>query len=103
MTDVNEPARVVEVVAHDPAWAGCFARQRAALLRALPAALSIEHIGSTSVPGLAAKPIIDILPVVPDVAGAAADPSPLLRLGYVHRPAAFADDDEHLFCIKARP
>lgn len=52
----------VRVMPHDPAWADEFAAERARLLEALggvPA--EIEHVGSTAVPGLAAKPIIDVL------------------------------------------
>ena len=63
----REPVTVV-VVDHDPAWAGRFATVAAAIRAALgETALVIEHIGSTSVPGLAAKPVIDALVVVPDV------------------------------------
>jgi len=58
----------IEVVDYDPRWPGRFKRMRQRLARALgPAAVHIEHIGSTSVPGLAAKPIIDIQVSVPDV------------------------------------
>lgn len=47
---------------YDPAWPDLFARERPVLETALGAcAETIEHIGSTSVPGLAAKPVIDIL------------------------------------------
>lgn len=51
---------------HDPAWAASFAQQREALTPALAAHLvrPIEHIGSTAVPGLPAKPIVDMLAVV---------------------------------------
>lgn len=52
---------------YDPAWPECFERQAAAIRVALgDRALSVEHVGSTSVPGLAAKPVIDIALVVPD-------------------------------------
>ena len=52
----------VRVVAYDPAWPGRFEREAAAFRAAIPAPLArIEHIGSTSVPGLAAKPVIDVL------------------------------------------
>lgn len=56
----------VEVVAYDPAWPARFEAARARLLDALRdvPVLAIEHVGSTSVPGLAAKPIIDIDVVV---------------------------------------
>lgn len=54
--------RVIEVVDHDPAWSASFKEERRRLLAALDGvAVSIEHIGSTAVPGLAAKPIIDLL------------------------------------------
>ncbi|CAN5738034.1 hypothetical protein BH23ACT11_BH23ACT11_18100 [soil metagenome] len=59
----------IVIVDHDPAWAGRFRREEASIQRALgAAALRIEHIGSTAVPGLAAKPIVDILVVVDNAA-----------------------------------
>ncbi|HEU4452483.1 MAG TPA: GrpB family protein [Longimicrobium sp.] len=52
----------VIVAPYDPAWAEEFAAERARLMAALGGApCVIEHVGSTSVPGLAAKPIIDIM------------------------------------------
>jgi GrpB-like predicted nucleotidyltransferase (UPF0157 family) len=58
----------VEVVPYDPAWAAAFARWRERLAAALgPAAVRIEHMGSTAVEGLAAKPVVDIMVCVPDV------------------------------------
>lgn len=53
----------------DPAWPGLFAREARRIAAALgERALRIDHVGSTSVPGLAAKPIIDVLLVVADSA-----------------------------------
>lgn len=53
--------REIRVVAYDERWPARFAEERARIAAALgPRARRIEHIGSTSVPGLAAKPIIDI-------------------------------------------
>ena len=49
------------LAAYDPDWPRQFAAEREALRGVAGAAAEIEHIGSTSVPGLAAKPIIDIL------------------------------------------
>ncbi len=47
---------------HDPEWSACFAREAAAVRAALgDLVITIEHIGSTSVPGLVAKPVIDLL------------------------------------------
>jgi GrpB-like predicted nucleotidyltransferase (UPF0157 family) len=57
----------IRIVDYDPEWPMRFERERARLRSALGAsALSIEHIGSTAVPGLAAKPIVDVLVVVRD-------------------------------------
>ena len=55
----------VVLVEHDPAWPMLFARESTRIRSAMGGnGLAIEHVGSTSVPGLAAKPIIDILLVV---------------------------------------
>ena len=52
----------VVIVPPDPSWAIAFEHARSDMLLALGGrALGVEHIGSTSVPGLAAKPIIDLL------------------------------------------
>ncbi|MGO4481217.1 GrpB family protein [Rhizobium pisi] len=55
----------VELVSYDPQWPQAFRNIRARLLALLPNALSIDHIGSTSIPGMAAKPLIDIDIVLP--------------------------------------
>ncbi|SEC90482.1 GrpB domain, predicted nucleotidyltransferase, UPF0157 family [Nocardioides exalbidus] len=53
---------------HDPRWAEAYAEHERRIRAALgPAAVQVEHIGSTSVPGLAAKPIIDVLVTVADI------------------------------------
>jgi putative glutamine amidotransferase len=54
--------RAFALADHDPAWAGAFEREAARIVDALPSGLvsRIDHVGSTSVPGLAAKPIVDI-------------------------------------------
>jgi GrpB-like predicted nucleotidyltransferase (UPF0157 family) len=53
----------VSIVAYDPVWPGLFAEEKRHLLNCLPQDLirRIEHFGSTAVPGLAAKPIVDML------------------------------------------
>jgi GrpB-like predicted nucleotidyltransferase (UPF0157 family) len=90
--------RVVVIVPYDPAWPALFARERELLAAALPSALSIEHIGSTSVPGMAAKPVIDIVTIVPDVRAVAV--GSLVPHGYTFRPRAFPEDPDHLFLVK---
>ena len=75
---------VVVVVDHDPAWAVQDEQVRSAVERALPKAV-VRHIGSTSVPGLASKPIVDVLLVLPSVEDEAAYVPALERAGLVLR------------------
>ncbi len=59
--------RTIEVVPYDPSWPAAFAREHARIATAMGArAQRIDHVGSTSVPGLAAKPIIDVQVSVAD-------------------------------------
>lgn len=58
--------RALTLVEHDPSWADRFDEERARIVAAL-GPVAVHHIGSTSVPGLAAKPIVDILVAVDDV------------------------------------
>lgn len=72
----------VEVVPYDPAWAAAFSAWRERLAGALGAvAIRIEHVGSTAVEGLAAKPVIDIMVTVPDVEDEAAFAPAIEALG----------------------
>jgi GrpB-like predicted nucleotidyltransferase (UPF0157 family) len=71
---------------YDPAWPVLFEREAARIRSALgDVALLVEHVGSTSVPGLAAKPIIDIVLAVPDSADEASYLPALEAAGYVLR------------------
>jgi GrpB-like predicted nucleotidyltransferase (UPF0157 family) len=82
-TPVNGP---IKVVPYDPAWPTMYDRERQRIGAALgDRALEIHHIGSTSVPGLAAKPIIDILLVVEACADDPAYIPDLEAAGYVLR------------------
>ena len=67
----------VELHAYDPDWPAAFERERALIAPLFPQAPKLtEHMGSTSVPGLPAKPIIDIIVLVDDLAaGHAAVPA----------------------------
>lgn len=68
---------------YDPAWADRFAAAAASLRAALGEhVLAVEHIGSTSVPGLAAKPIIDVDLLLADTADESGYVPALQRLGY---------------------
>lgn len=58
----------IEVVDYDPAWPAAYESWRERLAAALgPAALRIDHVGSTAVPGLVAKPVIDVQVSVADL------------------------------------
>jgi GrpB-like predicted nucleotidyltransferase (UPF0157 family) len=71
---------------HDSTWASRFAELEVHIRAALgDAALAVEHIGSTAVPNLAAKPIIDVLVVVADVEDEAAYVPPMVDAGFVLR------------------
>lgn len=77
------PIRIVE---YDPDWPRLYQREEARIRAALgERAVLVEHAGSTSVPGLAAKPIIDIVLAVADSADEAAYVPALEAAGYVLR------------------
>lgn len=60
----------IEIVEYDPAWPVRFDAERERLELVLePYTARMEHVGSTAVPGLGAKPIVDVTAVVTDVAG----------------------------------
>lgn len=82
-TPVNGP---ILVAPYDKNWPMQFERERQRIQGAIgERALAIEHIGSTSIPGLAAKPIIDILLVVADCTDENAYISDLEAAGFVLR------------------
>ena len=76
----------ITLAPYDPDWPRLFSREADRLRSVLGnEALRIEHVGSTSVPGLMAKPIIDILLVVPDSADEPSYVPHLQAAGYVLR------------------
>jgi GrpB-like predicted nucleotidyltransferase (UPF0157 family) len=78
--------REIVIVDYDPRWPEQFQKHAGMLKRALGSkALAMEHVGSTSVPMLAAKPIIDIVVVVENSGDEAAYLPALLAAGYVLR------------------
>ena len=78
--------RTIEVVDYDPAWPWVFERIRGRLAPVLEGlVIGIEHVGSTSVPGLAAKPIIDLDVVISSRMRFPAVRDALESLGYIHR------------------
>lgn len=75
--------RALVLAAYDPKWPASYAEHERRIRAALgPAAVQVEHIGSTSVPGLAAKPIIDVLVTVEDITAEEDYLDQLLDVGY---------------------
>jgi GrpB-like predicted nucleotidyltransferase (UPF0157 family) len=94
----------VEIVPYDPAWPCLFAMEAERLRGALSAAdvVGIEHFGSTAVPGLAAKPIIDILIAAASLPRAKATMiEPIIALGYVYWSENPKTD--RMFFVKGMP
>jgi GrpB-like predicted nucleotidyltransferase (UPF0157 family) len=77
------PPYAVRLLPHDPAWAEQASREAARLIDAAgPAITSVHHIGSTSIPGIVAKPIIDLMGIGPDLSALEATRPILEELGY---------------------
>ena len=78
----------VTVVAYDRDWPQRFDRERALLEEVLAPWLDggVHHVGSTAIPGIAAKPIVDMIAGVRDFEEARAAYAPLARHGYDHTP-----------------
>ena len=81
-------ATSVVIVGYDPQWPSRFEAARALLERVAADWLEggIHHIGSTSIPGLAAKPVIDMMAGVRELEEARAAFAPLAEAGYEYRP-----------------
>jgi GrpB-like predicted nucleotidyltransferase (UPF0157 family) len=73
----------VELVPHSPAWADAARAEAERIRHALPTSLLVvHHIGSTAVPGISAKPILDLLPVARSLEALDAERPRLVALGY---------------------
>jgi GrpB-like predicted nucleotidyltransferase (UPF0157 family) len=90
-----EPVRIVD---YDPRWPALFEAESRALGEAIGDWVvgGIHHVGSTAVPGLAAKPVIDILIGIEDLDAARACFEPLSRLEYLYAP--YRVEEMHWFC-----
>jgi len=85
-------------VKYDPTWPDSFDRERHALLPVLAPWLAgpIEHVGSTAVPGLVAKPVIDIMAGVQGLEASRPAIAEVTQLGYCYSP--YRADMMHWFC-----
>ena len=89
-------ADLIYIAPYDPKWPSVFAAEAERLRGALgDAALRIDHVGSTAVPGLAAKPVIDIQISVADIDDGSSFDAPLAALGYRRHPVP--DEDVYPF------
>jgi GrpB-like predicted nucleotidyltransferase (UPF0157 family) len=79
---------VITVAPYDPGWPRRFEAERSLLERVLAPWLDggIHHIGSTAIPGIAAKPIVDMIAGVRDLEAARAASAPLAGIGYLEAP-----------------
>jgi GrpB-like predicted nucleotidyltransferase (UPF0157 family) len=76
----------VEIVEYDPTWPAAYAAELERLAPLLPAGAQLHHFGSTAVPGLAAKPVIDMIALVDDLDAPIAT---LVQPGGYQYPRAF--------------
>jgi GrpB-like predicted nucleotidyltransferase (UPF0157 family) len=85
-TFMNEkpPPFAVELHPHSPLWAGMAQAEHARLKAVLGEVLvSVEHIGSTAIPGIKAKPVVDLIPLVTDLDALDASKDAVTALGYL--------------------
>ena len=93
----------VVIEAYDPRWPRMFEKERSRILAALGShRIAVEHVGSTAVPGLAAKPIIDILAGVTDFDDAARCIPSLETLGYEYLPERELETPDRKFLARPR-
>jgi GrpB-like predicted nucleotidyltransferase (UPF0157 family) len=94
----------VTVVDYDPAWPTQFASLRSTIWSAVgDIAVAIEHVGSTSVPGLAAKPVIDIDVVVSSSTDVLVTIKRLAAIGYEHQGNLGVEGREAFNCPTEPP
>ena len=83
----DAPSLPIVIADYDPRWAAMYAEESARIKNAIGEWLSgIEHVGSTSVPGLAAKPVVDIMPGLRSLGDSSHIVTPLQKLGYQYIP-----------------
>ncbi len=92
----------IEIIEHNPDWANMFEREAESIRTALGnLTVEIQHIGSTAVPGLAAKPVIDIMVGLHNLSDGESTIQPLENLGYVYW--AENPNPEKMFFVKGMP
>ncbi len=89
---------------YDPQWPILYEEEKARILEVIgDKVVKIEHIGSTAVPGLGAKPVIDIMLAIPHLADAERCIEPLRSIGYEYIPKYEASIPERRYFRKGPP
>lgn len=98
MNTTNSAGQIIEVLPYSAAWPAVFAAEELVLRTVLKPWLvaDIEHIGSTAVVGLSAKPVIDIMAPVQDLASSIGAIAAAQSIDYCHYP--YKPDQMHWFC-----
>ena len=96
--------RKVEIVNYDLQWPTLYEKEKALIQKAIGnITVRIEHIGSTAVPGLGSKPIIDIMAAVNTLSDAEQCIEPLQSIGYEYVPEYEASIPERRYFHKGHP
>jgi GrpB-like predicted nucleotidyltransferase (UPF0157 family) len=104
LTDTNPPeSRPVTIVQYDSYWPVLFEGEKSHILQTCNSReLQIEHIGSTAIPGLAAKPTVDLLVGIDDLENAGHLIPLLQEIGYVYVPEFEQDMPDRRYFYKGR-
>jgi len=95
--------QAVRIVDHGPGWVKDFEDEKQRILSVIgQRVVALEHIGSTSVPGLGGKPIVDVLVGVNNAAEAEKCLQPLKKIGYVDVTPEPQESDWH-YCLGTSP
>jgi GrpB-like predicted nucleotidyltransferase (UPF0157 family) len=96
--DASQPEAPIEIAPYDSMWPSKFAAESELLQRLLAPWLTgpIEHVGSTAIPGMPAKPVIDIMAAVESLEASKPAIHELAKAGYLYFP--YRPDEEHWFC-----
>jgi GrpB-like predicted nucleotidyltransferase (UPF0157 family) len=94
----------IEVVDYDPSWPRRYEEERDRIAAALgESVVAIEHVGGTAVPGLPAKPVIDIMVGVADIERAGPAVAGLINLGYQYVPEFESELPERRYFRRGTP
>ena len=97
-------SRPVNIVDYDPEWPDLYEAEKRRILDAVgDVIIRIEHVGSTAVPGIGAKPTIDIMVAVNSLSDAEECIEPLQRIGYEYQPEHEAAMPERRFFRRGNP